>query len=404
MINEETGAALDAPAFPQERTCPYEPPPGYAELRERGPLSKITLFDGRTAWVVTGHAEARSLLVDSRISADTQNPDFPFLSQARAATTRQRTIVTMDPPEHDVHRRMLIPSFTLRKINALRPTIERVVDELLDGITARRPPLDLVSEFAVPVPSMVICALLGVPYDDHEFFERQTRRIAISANDRTDAMAALGELFGYLDGLVKSKEEDPGDGLLDELIESQLRPGNLTREEIILTSIVLLLAGHENTANMIALGTVTLLRHPAELDALRADPELISGAVDELLRYTAVADTMSRVATADIEIAGHVIRAGDGVILPNAAINRDAAAFADPDRFDVRRSPVRHHNTFGYGVHQCLGQHLARLELEIVFSRLFERLPTLRLAVPVEELEIKPAGGAQGVFELPVTW
>ncbi|AJC54897.1 MULTISPECIES: cytochrome P450 [Streptomyces] len=390
-------------SFPQDRTCPYHPPTNYRPLRESGPLSHVALYDGRRIWAVTGHTEARALLVDGRLSADRQNPAFPITLERFEAVRRVRTpLIGVDDPEHNTQRRMLIPSFSVKRTIALRPQIQRIVDELLDRMVAQGPPAELVSAFALPVPSMVICLLLGVPYADHEFFEERSHRLLRGRSAEESEEARL-ELEGYLAELIATKEKTPGDGLLDELITERLRTGSLRHEELVRLAMVLLVAGHETTANMISLGTFTLLEHPDQLAQLKADDNLIPTAVEELLRFLSIADGMLRVATDDIEIAGRTIRAGDGVMFSTSMINRDEAAYPAPDELDLDRS-ARHHVAFGFGVHQCLGQNLARAEMEIALRSLFRRIPDLRLAVPAAEIPFKPGHTLQGMIELPLAW
>ncbi|MFD9726624.1 cytochrome P450 [Streptomyces sp. NPDC059072] len=391
------------PEFPMSRQCPYHPPAGYEELRKEGPLAQVRLYDGRTAWAVTGYDETRRLLVDPRLSSDRSRPDFPVLVP-RMAAAKLVALVGMDPPEHDVQRRMLIPSFTVKRVNSLRPAIRRIVVERIEALTADgRRAADLVPEFALPVPSTVICELLGVPYGDHEFFEEQTRRMLMATSTAQEAAAASAALIRYFEELIETKLGEPGEGLLDELITERLGRGELTREEVASIAMFLLVAGHETTANMIGLSILTLLEHPGRLARLRSDEGLAAGAVEELLRFLSVADELQRVAAADIEIGGRLIREGDAVYLPNAAANRSPEAFPDPDVLDLERG-TRHHLAFGYGVHQCIGQNLARAELEIALYELAVRLPELSLAEPVSQLGTKPGGSVQGILRLPVRW
>jgi pentalenic acid synthase len=390
-------------AFPQDRTCPYQPPTGYDPLRASRPLARATLYDGRPVWLVTGHALARDLLVDPRLSSNRNRTGFPVTTPRFAAARDRRTaLLGVDDPEHRTQRRMMIPSFTLKRANALRPSIQSIVDDLLDRMIAQGPPAELVSAFALPVPSMVICALLGVPYADHEFFEEQSRRL-LRGPTAAVAQGARDRLEEYLGDLIDRKRKEPGDGLLDELVEQQLREGSPDRDELIAIAIILLVAGHETTANMISLGTFTLLQHPERLAELRADPSLLPDAVEELLRVLSIADGLVRVATEDIEVAGTAIRAGEGVVFSTSVINRDTDVYPGADTLDWHR-PARHHVAFGFGVHQCLGQNLARTELEIALATLFERLPGLRLAEPAEDIPFKPGDTIQGMLELPVTW
>nr|WP_307623760.1 cytochrome P450 [Streptomyces sp. V3I7] len=393
-------------AFPQDRSCPYHPPTAYDPLRERRPLGRVTLFDGRTAWLVTGHATARSLLSDQRLSSDRTHPDFPMPTERFAEIRRDRraALLGVDDPEHRAQRKMMIPSFTLKRAAELRPAIQRIVDEQLDAMITEGAPAELVSAFALPVPSMVICALLGVPYADHHFFEEQSRRL-LRGPTAADTRDARDRLEAYLGDLIdrKSALPEPGDGILDDLVHHQLRDGSLDRPELIALAIILLVAGHETTANMISLGTFTLLQHPERLAELRANPDLMPAAVEELMRMLSIADGMLRLATEDIEIDGTTIRAGDGVIFSTSVINRDDAVYPDPDVLDWHRS-ARHHVGFGFGIHQCLGQNLARAEMEIALRTLIERLPGLRLAAPPKEIPFKPGDTIQGMLELPVTW
>ncbi|MFF4255692.1 cytochrome P450 [Streptomyces sp. NPDC001663] len=397
--------ATEPVAFPQDRTCPYHPPTAYEPLRADRPLTRVTLYDGRQVWLVTGHGLARDLLADQRLSTDRTHPDFPAPTERFAAVKNRRVaLLGVDDPKHRTQRRMMVPSFTLRRAVELRPEIQRIVDERIDAMIAQGPTAELVSAFALPVPSMVICALLGVPYADHDFFEGQSRRL-LRGPTVDDVQDARNQLDAYFEELIdrKLKQPEPGDGVLDELVHQQLREGVLDRQEVISFATILLVAGHETTANMISLGTFTLLQHPQRLAELRDDPGLIPGAVEELMRMLSIADGLLRRATEDIEAGGSTIRAGDGVVFATSLINRDQDVYADPDSLDWHR-PARHHVAFGFGIHQCLGQNLARAELEIALHTLFDRLPTLRLAAPPEEIPFKPGDTIQGMLELPVTW
>lgn len=406
-LTDITGpAALPDPvAFPQDRTCPYHPPTGYDPLRDGRPLSRVTLYDGREVWLVTAQATARALLADPRLSTDRRRSGFPVPTpRFEAGRDRRVALLGMDDPEHHRQRRMLIPSFTVKRAAALRPSIQRVVDELLDAMIEQGPPAELVSAFALPVPSMVICGLLGVPYADHEFFEEQSR-LLLRGPTGADAVEARDRLEQYLGGLIdaKTKDAEPGDGILDDLLHNRFREGELERADLVSLALILLVAGHETTANMISLGTYTLLQHPDRLTELRADPTLLPAVVEELLRMLSIADGLQRVALEDIEISGTTIRAGDGVLFATSVINRDTSVYEDPDGVDFHRSD-RHHVAFGFGIHQCLGQNLARAELEIALGSLLARLPGLRLAAPAEDIPFKPGDTIQGMLELPVTW
>ncbi|MER6098071.1 cytochrome P450 [Streptomyces sp. NPDC001728] len=393
-----------AVAFPQSRTCPYHPPTEYPRPAEERPLSRVTLWDGRQVWLVTGHGAARSLLADPRLSTDSTRPDFPMPTE-RAGTLRRRrraALLGWDDPEHNTQRRLLIPSFTLKRTEGLRPRIQTTVDRLLDAVEAQGPPAELVSAFALPVPSIVICDVLGVPYEDHDFFEEQSRRL-LRGPTGADTEDALAQLEEYLGALIDRKRAKPGDGVIDDLVAQGSGDGGPDRQELVQLATILLVAGHETTANMISLGTFTLLNHPERLAELRADPSLVPAAVEELLRFLSIADGLLRVAREDIDVSGTVIRAGEGVAFSTSVINRDAAAYGDPDTLDWAR-PARHHVAFGFGIHQCLGQNLARAELEIALGTLLRRLPGLRLDAPAEEIPFKPGDTVQGMLALPVSW
>ncbi|TCC64211.1 cytochrome P450 [Kribbella pittospori] len=259
--------------------------------------------------------------------------------------------------------------------------------------------------FALPVPSLVICQLLGVPYADHDFFQQNSKQLIKMAATQEQRATAHGNLAAYLDNLVGEKLDNPGDDLLSGLTE-RIRTGELTRQDAAGIGVLLLLAGHETTANMIALGTLALLEHPEQLAVLREteDPKVVAGAVEELLRYLNITHNGRRRAVLeDIELDGQVLKAGDGVIFPNDIGNRDPGVFPDPDVLDLHRD-ARRHVAFGFGVHQCLGQPLARMELQVVYSTLYRRIPTLRRAAELDEIPFKHDGAVYGVHSLPVTW
>ncbi|GAA3420346.1 cytochrome P450 [Streptosporangium vulgare] len=399
-------------AYPQDRSCPWQPSSGYQGLGERGALHRVRLWDGKTIWMVTGHAQARRLLADPRMSADRSRDDFPaVLPRLDAPIFKPIAIIGFDPPVHDVHRRLLAPDFSLKHVRALRGSVEELAGRLVDDMLRKGPPAELVEDYALPIPSMVISELLGVPYDDHAFFEAMTVGL-LQAKSAQDAEAAGRALWDYLDELITVKEREPGgSGVLSRLVGEVDENGDLTREDLVRIALALLIGGHDTTSQMIALGVVTLLEHPDQLAALRADPGVLPAAVDELLRMVSVTDVSGvRLATEDIEIDGHVIRAGEGVLVSSSMTNRDPAVFPDPYRFDVRRAggrnaaSGRHHLTFGFGIHQCLGQNLARMELEVAFSVLFDRIPGLRLTVPLDRLPTRSGGTMQGVHTLPVEW
>lgn len=399
----------DIPAYPMDRAegCPLDPPPDLSALRSDGPLRRVRLWDGSTPWLVTRHAEQRILLADRRVSADPAQGGYPHLnSSARARRDEARSFIVMDDPEHARLRRMVTSAFTVRRIEEMRPGIQRIVDALIDEMLAGPTPADLVTAFAMPVPSLVICQLLGVPYADHDFFQRASRTLVNRHTPAETTREARDELLTYLGRLIEHKLAEPGDDLLSRVGVQRVATSEISRRELAAMGLLLLIAGHETTANMIALGTFALLTHPDQLAAVRDsdDPHLIVRTVEELLRYLSIVHSgRRRVAIEDIEIAGEVIRAGEGVILPNDIANRDTAMFPDPDRLDVHRD-ARGHMAFGFGVHQCLGQTLARVELQVVYGTLYRRVPTLTLAADPARIPFKHDSIVYGVYELPVTW
>ncbi|HEV3380216.1 MAG TPA: cytochrome P450 [Trebonia sp.] len=397
------------PAYPMARaeSCPLDPPPDLSALRSDRPLVRVRLWDGSTPWLATRYADQRALLADRRVSADSSREGYPSQSPSlQARRSRSRSFISMDDPEHARLRRMMTGAFTVRRIEGMRPGIQRIVDDLIDQMLAGPAPADLVAAFALPVPSLVICELLGVPYADHEFFQQASRTLINRSTPAETAMKAQDELTAYLDRLIERKLAEPGDDLLSRMSVERVATGQLTRRELAAMGVLLLIAGHETTANMIALGTYALLTHPDQLAAVRDsdDPQLIVRTVEELLRYLSIVHSgRRRVAIEDIEIAGEIIRAGEGIVLPNEIANRDTSVFPDPDRLDVQRDS-RSHMAFGFGVHQCLGQPLARVELQVVYGTLYRRVPTLALAADPAQLSFKHDSVVYGLYELPVTW
>jgi cytochrome P450 len=394
--------------FPWPRP-PIDPPAQYSWLRENRPVSRVITRAGSPAWLVTRYDDVRAVLSDPRVSADLTKPGFPDVI---APLPRELgSFLRMDPPDHTVYRRLLSKNFMIKRVEALRPAIQDLVDRTIDAMLAspdRR--ADFVRAVALPVPSTVLSWVLGVPEQDREFFNLTTER-AFDSGDGTDpdklagAVQALQALLGYIDGLVSEREaaQDPGEDILGQLVAA-CRVGTIPRNQVISAGVLLTTAGHDTTASMTALGTLTLLQHPDQLDELRRNPELIPDAIEELLRYlTIVHLVVVRVATEDIEIGGSIIPAGEGIIPLNLSANRDDAHFPDPDRFDIHRK-ARDHFAFGFGMHQCIGQPLARVELHVIFETLLRRVPTLRLAEPIEQVPFKTWSVINGVFQLPVGW
>ncbi|MFC5216450.1 cytochrome P450 [Streptomyces coerulescens] len=410
MADTLTGRTSEAPdavpefPMPRQSRCPFDPPPALKDLQREGPLAKVRLWDGSESWLVTRYAEQRALLGDPRVSADTDRPGYPTKASPEGGEGKL-SFIMMDDPEHARLRRMVTAPFAVKKVEALRPAVQRIVDGLIDDMLAGPAPVDLVDAFALPLPSLVICELLGVPYEEHDFFQEHTRTMVRTTATPEDRGAAGREVAGYLAGVVGKRIAEPKDDLLSS-IAGRVTAGELTHQQATEMALLLLIAGHETTANMIALGTLALLQHPDQLALLRESdaPRLVASAVEELLRYLHITHLgRRRAVTEDIEIAGQVIRAGEGVIMVNEIGNRDPEVFADPDRLDITRD-ARRHVAFGFGVHQCLGQPLARMELQVVYGTLYRRIPTLKLAGDLRDVRFKNDAFIYGVHELPVSW
>jgi cytochrome P450 len=395
--------------FPWPRP-PIDPPTAYRWLRENAPVRRVELTDGLPGWLITRYEDVRALLADPRVSADAGEPGYSMLGLPKLPNAGL-SFLRADPPYHTVFRRLLTRHFTVRAARTMRPRIQRLVDETVDGLLAREEhPVDLVGDFALPIPSTVLSWLLGVPAGDRPLFNRLSEELLAvvhpddpGAADRS--MAARLEMTAYLGRLSDERlaMDDPGEDILGDLAMA-VRDGTISRESMIVSGSTLLVAGHETTANMTSLGTVLLLQHPDQLAEMRRDDALRTSAIEELLRFlTIVHLIVVRVAKEDIRIAGQTIPKGEAIIPLNFAANRDDARYADPDSLDIHR-PARDHLAFGFGIHQCIGQPLARLELDVIFETLFRRIPGLRLAVPAEELPYKDYSPINGLTSLPVTW
>jgi cytochrome P450 len=387
------------------RTGPFDPPELLADLRSTERLAKVSLWDGRQAWLVSRYSDARFVLGDRRFSSNIDNPGLPSLAPGLANTRHRAAISRMDSPRHEQLRRMVAPEFLPSRIDALRPTIERIVADQLSALVASTPPVDLRTEFALAVPSRLICELLGVPLADRDFFQECTSRARARGLAKDEAAAAERQMYDYCEVLVASKERKPTDDLIGRLIVNGMPGGRLTREELITMVKVLITAGHETTASMICLGALTMMLHPDWFQAMRDRPDVVPNAVEELLRYhTIVHEGVTRVATEDVVVGGTTIRAGDGVVMSLASANRDDAMFDAPDRLDMDRTDARRHLGFGHGAHLCMGIWLTRAELRIALPALAARVPSLRLAVPLSSLRFSEDMQIYGVYELPVTW
>ena len=393
--------------LPMERDAgPFDPPRRITRLREVRPVSPMAFPDGHEGWIVTGYDALRQLMADTRFSSrqDLGVLHVPYETPGMPVATEPSPqvpglFIAMDPPDHTRLRRKLTGAFTVKRMKQLEEHIVDIVERQLDEMARLTPPVDLVKEFALPVPSLVICELLGVPYEDRENFQVNSAKFMVKDQSLDEKMAAYGALTTYLAELVTRKRSAPGEDILSDLA----RHDDLTIEELTGIAFLLLLAGHETTSNMLAMGTFALLEHPDQMAQLRADPALMTGAVEELMRYLSVADIFYRYATEDIELGGETIGKGSTVVVSLLAANRDPQRFENPDTLDVHRN-ARGHLSFGHGIHQCLGQQLARIEMRAGFDGLLRRFPTLELAIPADEVRLRTDMNIYGVHELPVTW
>ncbi|WP_019071568.1 cytochrome P450 [Streptomyces hokutonensis] len=392
------------PEFPMPRTHPLDPPPQYRVLGAEHPVFQVRTPRGDTAWVVTRHEDVRAVLTDRAFSSDPRTPGFPTYVTGDVPPPAG-FFMQADPPDHGRLRRSVTREFLINQMEALRPTMRRILDRLVDDLTADgAESADLVRHFALPMAAMTICEILGVPFEDHVLFVSLTDTVLDRTTPPEEAVKAAVELMGYFDRLVTAKEARPSEDMFGRMV-TRSAEGGLNHEELVGMAALLLLAGYDTMAQMIGIGTVTLFEHPGQLAELKQDPTLLPGAVEELLRYLSINHAgLPRAATEDVVVGGQRIRAGDGVLVMLNAANRDESVFEHADTFDIHRENTGRHVAFGHGFHKCVGATLARVELTEVFGGLFERLPGLRPVKPIEELPFRHDMVLYGVRELPVTW
>ena len=396
-----TGGRIKFP--PPAPVSPTDPAPEVFAQLKSCPVAQGELPDGSTAWLVGGYEQVRQVFTDPHFSrALAVAPGRSLLGIELSAA---ESIIAMDPPEHTRLRKLVASAFTVRRVEALRPRVAAIVDELLGALTARPQPADLMTSFSLPLPVQVICELLGVPAADMEKFRAWSGTILSDwEQDSGEILTALAELYEYFAGLITIKRTRPGDDLLSALIEVRDSGDRLSEEELTNLGCTILVAGYETTAHQISLSLLALLDHPAELARLRADPGLVPAAVEELVRYVRIGVLpLARVTTGEVKLGSATIPAGEVVLPMIGAANRDPSVFSEPDRFDISRAPVSHLG-FGSGAHHCLGAQLARVELQEALRGLVTRLPRLALAVPPADLRFKPGMAIHNLRALPITW
>ncbi|MEV6650762.1 cytochrome P450 [Streptomyces sp. NPDC051219] len=390
-------------SYPIPRTLPYEPSPVYAELRKDEPVCPVSLATGDPAFMVSRYEDVKAVLSDPRLSRE--ELFRPGASRAQVGIPDPDSILNLDPPRQTKLRQMVTREFSPRRVEGMRPYIQRLVDELLDDMGKREGEVDLNDAFFQPLALRIICELLGVPFEDHHRFgEWCDHFMSLTKYTPQEIGKANADMRGYFVDLVAAKRQNPGEDLLSALVRKHDEEERLTEAELVSLGVVLLLAGHDTTVTVLGGSVVTLLRHPDQLEKLRADPSLYAGAIEELVRLNEPGDgSFVRIATSDVEIGGRTIPAGGAVIASISSANRDSRVFDDPDGFHPQR-PENPHIAFGHGPHFCIGSQLARAELEIGLRSLFERFPTLQLTVAPQELRWKDYAALGGWERVPVTW
>jgi cytochrome P450 len=384
-------------------------------LHDRGPVTRVDLLNGAHAWFVSGHEEVRAVLGDARFSSDrlrfpnalTMSPEeadaadgvCPVAPPERA----DGMFIFMDAPQHPRLRRLLTSQFTVKRMKHLEDHVRELAVRLVDAMRADGTSADLVKAFALPLPSLVICELLGVDYADRSEFHHRTAIALDLSRPSEERRRASGELREFMATLVEAKRTQPGDDIISGLIRDGGDPP-LTGRQLVDMATTLLSAGHETTANMLALSAFALLENQDELARVRADPAVLDNGVEELLRYLSVFHNgPTRFATEDLDVGGVTIPAGDTVVMAVPVANRDERRWSEPDRLDLAR-PRASHLAFGHGAHLCLGAQLARIELRIGLEELITRLPGLRLNAPAGEIPLREQMVVYGVHSLPVAW
>lgn len=389
----------DLPVIPFERHDALGVPAAYRELRAEQGITRVRTRVGGEVWLVSGYEDARKLFADSRLGRSHPEPEKAARVSGSALLGGPQGESATEKADNERMRKLFMPSFSARRMKALSDHVGALVDERLEHLAGLTPPADLHAELSFPLPVLVICQLLGVPFEDRDYFSGVSARMGDVA-DEAKGMAAREELSAYMAGLIERKRHEPGEDVLSDLAGVLDDDGRIAQ-----LAGGLLFAGHETTVNRIDYGVLFLEANPDQLALLKADPGRAPAAVEEILRMASPSlHGLPRYAHDDIEIGGVTIRRGEAVLLMPGAANRDERIYPDPDTFDVGRTSSDPHLSFGYGPRYCIGASLARVELEAVFSRLYRRFPDLRVAVPFDQLRRHEGRITEGVAELPVTW
>jgi len=390
-------------SFPFAGDLSADSAPELARLRGQAPLARVRLPDGQVAWLALRYADVKQVFDDPRFSREAATR--PGAASVSPSTAVPGMLIGLDPPEHTRIRRLVSRAFSARTIDAKRPRIQQITDALLDDLSEHGPPADLVASLSYPLALRVITEILGVPYTDRAQFQQIVAVImSASAHPAEDVHAAINDLTAYLRLLIERKRATPAEDLLSALITARDHDDKLTEQELLNNAHLILAAGHDTTANHLSNSLVTLFRHPDQLTLLRQHPDLIPNAVEVLLRYVQLETTGPvRIATTDVELSGILIRAGDAIIPSGHIANSDPDTYADR-HLDLTRTDPTPHLAFGHGPHHCVGAALARLELQTALTTLLTRYPTLRLAIPADDLRWRPGMLMRTLEELPVTW
>lgn len=405
-VSEDQPGTLRPLPLPGARGCPFGPPAEYAELRAGSPVVRVECPTGVEAWLVSRYADVREVLGDpQRFSNRPGTAAHVLLGYGGDTPVAEGEFPRMDGAEHLRFRRHLAPEVSnMKRIDQLRPLVRRIVDERLDLLAGMTPPVDMYAVFARPVTTAVIAELLAVPEGDRGLFQQAAEALFAGQSSTSDVAEALQPLFQYLYGMVLARREEPGEDVLSRMIaRSDQTDRPFTDIELVMMSAALLIAGYDTTASLISHSILALLEHPQELERLRADPSLAATATEELVRYLGVGSGLLREVARDTNIAGQPVKAGDYVVVAVQSANRDTDLYPDGDRLDVGRASGAHLG-FGHGPHQCVGQQLARLELSTVLATVPRRIPSLRLAVPFDEIRFKVDTSVGGPVAVPVTW
>ncbi|HEY4018491.1 MAG TPA: cytochrome P450 [Pseudonocardiaceae bacterium] len=401
----------DLPNYPFDKPAPLDPPTEWAELRDTCPVARVRMPSGDEVSLISRYQDVRDVLTDGRFTRDLNEPGAARLADTEDGGIFSRPsapdVNISDGDGHRRWRRLLSGSFTMKKMAQWRPTIQSIADELVDDMIAKGSPADLMADFGLPLPVAVICALLGAPSEDKDKFAEWSRiSLTLTRYTQAEVNRARREFAEYVSALVVEKRANPGDDLLSELtLISDAEDGRLSHGELVATGMGLLLAGHETTSNMIGKMTGILLGAREHYEAVIADPELIPGTIEEVLRMdTNGGIGIPRYITEDIEVGGCPVGKGTTLMMLMAAANRDEARFAEPDTFDPNRANGTQHLTFGAGPHFCVGQPLARVELQVALGTMTTRLPNLQLRDGADALPMRKGSFGGGFENVWVTW